>query len=187
LLCREEEELKRIPYEDEMNLCDYLVSYLETLLPATVTTTSPSSTEAISAPSTNGNGSFDGMKVLVRKEEEYSTVAIQKKKGKKKSGNSQRDVISHGVDTLESFSLLDITPPNTVTNVPTAIEALKAKKATYQGLERGAVETLASKLRSEREKKSAEESKRKPKAASVFNLEQDFPDLALASPTTETP
>ena len=179
--------MKRIPYEDEMNLCDYLVSYLETLLPSTAT----SSAEVVSTPSTNGNSSssssFDGMKVLVRKEEEYSTVAAPKKKGKKKSGNSQRDVISHGVDTLESFSLLDIAPPNAVTNVPAAIEALQAKKATYQGLERGAVETLASKLRNEREKKSAEESKRKPKASSVFNLEQDFPDLALASPATETP
>jgi hypothetical protein len=179
--------LKRIPYEDEMNLCDYLVSYLETLLPSTAA--SPSSAEVISA-SASGNASsssFDGMKVLVRKEEEYSTVAVQKKKGKKKSGNSHRDIISHGVDTLESFSLLDIAPPSSVTNVPTAIEALRAKKATYQGLERGAVETLASKQRAEREKKSAEESKKKPKGASVFNLEQDFPDLAIATPATETP
>lgn len=179
--CREEEELKRIPYEDEMNLCDYLVSYLETLLPA-----SSSATDAVSATPTNAtNSSFDGMKVLVRKDEEYSTVAVQKKKSKKKAGNSQRDVISHGVDTLESFSLLDITPPTTVATVPTTIDALKAKKTTYQGLERGAVETLASKLRNEREKKVADESKKRPKT-SGFNLERDFPDLAIATPAIET-
>lgn len=166
-----------------MNLCDYLVSYLETLLPTTSTTA-----EAVSAtPVTSAGSSFDGMKVLVRQDEEYSTVAVQKKKSKKKAGNSQRDIISHGVDTLESFSLLDITPPTSITNVPSAIEALKAKKTTYQGLERGAVETLASKLRNEREKKAAaaDESKKRTKT-SGFNLERDFPDLAIASSTNET-
>jgi len=30
---REEEEAKKIPYEDEMALCDYLVNYLKVSLP----------------------------------------------------------------------------------------------------------------------------------------------------------
>jgi hypothetical protein len=173
-----------------MNLCDYLVSYLETLLPSTSTlnTEHDSNTGISSSSSTSSlpSSGFDGMKVLVRADEEYSTVAIQKKKSKKKAGNSQREIISHGVDTLDSFSLLDIPPPSTVAGVPVALHALRAKKESYQGLERGAVETLASKMKSEREKKSAEEAKKRPKASSGFSLERDFPDLAItaAAPTT---
>jgi hypothetical protein len=117
------------------------------------------------------------MKVLVRTEEDFSQVTVQKKKSKKR-GNQQKETITHGVDTLESFSLLDISPPSTVSTVATAIEALKAKKSYYQGLERGAVESIASKLKAEREKNAASEKKSSKK--SVFNLEVDFPDLAIA-------
>jgi hypothetical protein len=163
-----------------MNMCDYLVSYLETLLPTPTQGTLPTDVTP-SASSTAPSTGFDGMKVLVRADEEFSTVATQKKKSKKKAGNSQREVISHGVDTLDSFSLLDISPPNTLANVPTAIDALKAKKVSYQGLERGAVETVATKLKNEREKKTAEEAKKRPKASSGFSLERDFPDLAIAA------
>lgn len=128
------------------------------------------------------------MKVLVRNEEEFSTVAQNKKKNnKKKGGNNRQDTISHGVDTLESFSLLDIQPPRNTSSVQHTINLLKLKKVSYQKLERGAVETLATKLKNERENK-VKENKKQSKAHD-FNLEVDFPDLLLnsSSPVVSAP
>lgn len=178
---REEEELKRIPYEDEINLCDYLVTYLESKFPQT--NSSNSNNDSLN----NNNSqldSFNGMKILVRNEEEFSTVAQQnKKKNKKKGGNNRQETISHGVDTLESFSLLDIQPPRNTSSVQHTVNLLKLKKASYQRLERGAVETLASKLKNERETQMKEN--KKQSKAHDFNLAVDFPDLAFNTTTSE--
>jgi hypothetical protein len=177
LLCREEEELKRIPYEEEMNLCDYLISYLETNF-----ITKESSTSAAADESSPAQPEVvDGMRVHRRSDEDFSAVVNSKsKRGKKKGGgNQKRDVISHGVDTLDSFSLLEVQPPLTAVAVPAAVDQLKAKKESYQGLARGAVESLASKIKAEREKTVKEQTKGKSSAKSVFNLENDFPDLAI--------
>lgn len=175
----EEEELKRVPYEEEMLLCDYLVTYLESnFLPkddaATNGTTSSANGGAVA--------SLDGMKVLKRDEAEFGAMGNSKKRGKKKGGNNaaKRDVITHGVDTIDSFAMLEIVPPSSVSAVQTAIDQLKAKKASFSTMERGQVESIASKMRaSEKEKNKATEGGAAKKNKSVFNLEADFPDLAI--------
>lgn len=158
-----------------MNLCDYLVTYLESKFPQSNLNNNDNTHH------NNINSqldSFNGMKIHVRNEEEFSTVAQNKKKNNKKKGGSNRqETITHGVDTLESFSLLDIQPPRNTSTVQHTINLLKLKKSSYQKLERGAVETLATKLKNERENK-IKESKKQTKAHD-FNLEVDFPDLAF--------
>jgi uncharacterized coiled-coil DUF342 family protein len=174
----EEEELKRVPYEEEMLLCDYLVTYLEShFLPkddAAVNGDAPTSAAAVA--------SLDGMKVLKRDEAEFGAMGSSKKRGKKKGGANaaKRDVITHGVDTIDSFAMLEIVPPSSVSGVQTAIDQLKAKKASFSTMERGQVESIASKMRaSEKEKNKVAAEGGSKKAKSVFNLEADFPDLAI--------
>ena len=114
---------------------------------------------------------LNGLQLYQRNDEEFSTVASQNKKksNKKKGGNNRSEVLSHGVDTLDSFSLLDIQPPRNIASIQQTINLLKLK--------RGAIETLATRLKNERENK-IKESKKEPKVHN-FNLEVDFPDLAF--------
>mmetsp|Transcript_2969 Transcript_2969/g.4497 ORF Transcript_2969/g.4497 Transcript_2969/m.4497 type:complete len:496 (+) Transcript_2969:73-1560(+) len=176
-------ELARIPYEEEINLCDYLVTYLETFVDTSKSTGS-ADTAANSSQAAAVEG-FAGMKVLKRDQEDFAVLGNSKKRGKKKGGgNTKKDVISHGVDTIDSFAMLDVVPPTNVQGVPAAIEQLKEKKTYYQGLERGAVESISSRLRNEKEKKAAAEGKKKT-GKTVFNLESDFPGLTVAEVTAK--
>lgn len=170
----EAEELARIPYEDEMNLCEHLSVYLRGLAPTKDAETDPSA----SAASTTPNTVFQGMKVLSRDTEDYAVLGGSKKgKGKKKGGsNTKKETIGHSMDTLSSFALLQITPPTVLSQVPASIEALQQKKASYQGIERGSVPTMAE-LQEARQGKAAG-STSKPTKAKDFSLEADFPTLA---------
>lgn len=172
------EELAKIPYEDEMKLCDYLVQYLEKAFPVEPISSSPATANG-SANVAEEVAVTSGMRVLQREFEDY-TIGDTKKRGKKKGGNNSKKTgtISHSVDTLEYFSLLDIPPPSTVTAVATAIESLKAKKVFYQGTERGAIPSLADRnAAAARTKNATNTSKESTSHASKFSLEQDFPTL----------
>ena len=178
---REEEELKRVPYEEEMLLCDYLVTYLQSNFTNKdgAATASPAS----SSSGSSGAVSQDGLKVHRRDDLEFAALKTTQKRGKKKGGANaaKKDVITHGVDTLDSFAMLEVVPPSTVSGVEAAIEQLRAKKEAFSTMERGQVESIASKMRATEKAKmeSAGGSGKKGQAKSVFNLESDFPDLAI--------
>ncbi len=182
---REEEELKRIPYEDEQNLCEHLTTYLRTLQ------SEVDSSEATSIDNSATNtGVFSGMKVLTRSDDDFLIIGGNKGKGKKKGGknNAKKDAIVHSIDTLNSFSLLQISPPNAVSQIPDTLEALKAKKLYFKGIERGSVPTIA-----EIQKSRASSQQKQSSSASSreFTLEADFPALAVGTKdsvttTTET-
>lgn len=155
-----------------MNLCDNLMVYLKGLMPEKEV---GNSTAASSAASTTG--SFQGMKLLSRDDEDYAVLGGKKGKGKKKGGNNgKKEVIGHSMDTLSSFSMLQIAPPTMVSQIPTAVEALEQKKSFYQGIERGAVPTMAELAESRQGKPSgASSSKSKSKD---YSLDADFPTLS---------
>ncbi len=166
-MLREEEELKRIPYEDEINLCDYLVNYLQSIKPQ-----DDQPVDSNSSASTSSTAVPEGLVLFQRMDNEFLNLNVTKKRGKKKGGsNAKRDVIVHGVDTVKSFALLNISPPATSTAILSAIEQLQSKKTYYQGLERGAVPSIMT-----RHKESGE-SQQLAKSKTVFNLDADFPGL----------
>lgn len=140
------------------------------------------SSEETAPPSTPAT-SMEGLKVLVRSNEDFAVGNFQKR-GKKKGGanSKKKDVLVHGVDTIDSFAMLNIVPPANIAAVPETVEKLKQKKTFYQSQERGAVPTIASRLEAERNSKNHEQTGGKTK--SVFNLEADFPDLKLAGTNT---
>lgn len=159
-----------------MQLCDYLVAYLESNF---VAKDSSGATEG-AANGTSEVTPLDGMKVFKRDDVEFAALGGTKKRGKKKGGGNaaKRDVITHGVDTIDSFAMLEIVPPSSVSGVQTAIDQLKAKKEAFSKMERGQVESISSKMRNEKKKADGAGTDKK-KAKTVFSLEQDFPDLAV--------
>jgi uncharacterized coiled-coil DUF342 family protein len=173
---QEEEEAKRIPYEDEMNLCEHLITYLANFKEKEEVEATASSDSVAAAA-----GVFAGMKLLTRGDDDYAVLGKKKEKApKKKSGASaKKDIISHSMDTLDSFSLLQIDPPTTVSQVAAAVEALRAKKASFQGLPRGAVPTIAEQLRARQAAATAAAAGNGAKKGKAFALE-DFPSLAAA-------
>lgn len=170
---REAEELARIPYEAEMNLCDNLSVYLRGLLPEKEAGAGASSGAAAAA-----GPSMQGMKLLSRDTEDYAVLGGSKKgKGKKKGGNGKKETVGHSMDTLASFAMLQITPPTTVSQIAGSLEALEAKKESYQGIERGSVPTMAE-LAEARQGKVSSGSSKPAKKTKDYSLEADFPSLA---------
>lgn len=176
-----EEELKRIPYEEEINLCDFLIQYLQTkLLNSHSGDASASKTAAAAADPAVLSERFAGLKLMVRSQDEYLAPAVTKQAPKKRAekNNHSRETVVHTVDTLTSFSHLEVAPPNSLSTVATAVLELQAKKAFYQSQERGAVPTIADKVKAERAPAAAAAVvSSKPAAKTVFSLENDFPAL----------
>ncbi|CAE7630956.1 unnamed protein product, partial [Symbiodinium microadriaticum] len=132
----EEEELKRVPYEEEMLLCDYLITYLQSnFVNRDGAGTSATATDSIAS---SGEPGLDGMKVHRRDELEFSALKTTQKRGKKKGGANaaKKDVITHGVDTIDSFAMLEVVPPSSVSGVQAAIDQLRAKKEIFSNMER---------------------------------------------------
>jgi uncharacterized coiled-coil DUF342 family protein len=141
---KEEEEAKKIPYEEEQNLCDYLAGYLER---------------------TYITGETDGPKVAAKKqdivavkEDPFAGMAAHKKdqdveyfgkgKGQKKKRTRAPKKPSAGpftlnVDSFEQFGLLQLSPPTSLEMVAGVIKALKEKKEWYKLQPRGSVPTAA--------------------------------------------
>ncbi len=150
-LAFEAEEAKKIPYEEEMTLCDHLVAYLETNFLNT---------------SAKGGSKVEAEKPVIQEDDEYEGKVLVIKKnvtedflpgrkggkkhrsgkgkggggngiGKKKSNRS--DAIVHSLDTVDSFTIVSVEAPNNKAAVPATIDALKAKKVWYSEQPRGSI------------------------------------------------
>lgn len=151
----EEEEAKKIPYEEEQALCDYLADYLER---------------------TYITGGEEGPKVAVKKEE---IVAVKddpfagfkpvkkddeaeyfgKGKGKKKRQRAPKKTEAAGpftlnVDSFEQFGLIGLNPPTSRAEVEKSIKDLREKKDWYKQQPRGSVPS-AKDIRKQNEKAAA--------------------------------
>jgi len=193
---REEEYAKKIPYEEEMQLCDYLLGYLTTNFLNSSATDSSSETQSNESNNTASSKVFEGMQVVGKsdKSENYLALGGKKKKGGKKGPKRiKNDKIVLSIDTIETFSLLKLEPPATLTSVPSTVEALKAKKQYFSTLPRGEIESIAEinqkyenqnferadRRDREKENKPKSEKKRQQtrKNAPEFSLADEFPSL----------
>lgn len=146
----EEEEAKKIPYEEEQALCDYLADYLER------TYLSGKSEE-------NGDGKkqdvvavkedpFAGFQPVSKKvEDDYFSKGKSKKKRVRSAKNTGGGPFTLSVDTFEQFGLLMLSPPTSVEQVENSIKELREKKEWYKQQPRGTVPT-ANEIRKASEK-----------------------------------
>jgi len=151
----EEEELKRVPYEEEMDLCAYLANYLQTTYCKNV---SEADTKTEDSATT---GEFEGL-VLSGKnagkdhEDDYLSLnrstGKKKGRGKKRGGMKVNEKIMLVPETIEIFALLGLEPPSTVSGVIDTVKSLKEKQKWFATLERGALPSI-------RDKQKAEEAK----------------------------
>jgi uncharacterized coiled-coil DUF342 family protein len=156
----EAEELKRVPYEEEMELCEYLSNYLETTYGKHVNHDSQINSDEADISLA---GEFEGL-VLSGKnagrdhEDDYlslnKTTGKKKGRGKKKGGLKINDKIMLVPETIEMFALLELEPPSTINGVSDTVKKLQEKKTWFCTLPRGKVPSL-------REKQRADEAKQK--------------------------
>lgn len=145
------------PYQNEKDMCAGLTVYLQTLLGETVEKPNVSlRTSDKTAPSLKAN---DTTRVIEEKGQAigksatddslfgdlaFSDFVKKNSKSKAKKGrrgsaapagdspsNEDSSLKPHSIDYLTAFSKLDIKPPNKMSEVRTALEAVKAKAAFY--------------------------------------------------------
>ena len=181
----EEAELARHPYEEEMHICDFLVTYLSTKFVADSKGDSPSTaTTTATAPSADSVSAFAGMKSLKRDDDETFMGGVVKKKGKKKGGQNSKEDITHTHESLEQFSSIGVTAPAKISSVSETLTELAQKKEYFNGLQRGAIPSLKT-IRAKKNNAKAvggSGGKSDKKAASkktIFNMESksEYPGL----------
>jgi uncharacterized coiled-coil DUF342 family protein len=140
----EEEESKKIPYEAEQALCDYLADYL-------------TKTYLIDKANQNADGSkkeevvvvkddpFAGLKPVTKKNEEEEYFGKGKGKKKRDRSNKKQDKalgpFTLSVDTFEQFGLIGMNPPTTLEMVEPKVKELREKKEWFAKQPRGSVPT----------------------------------------------
>ena len=152
---KEEEEAKKVPYEEEMSLCDYLADYL---------TRTYLSDAKKSNDDSNGkkdvvevkDDPFAGFKPINKKSEDVflQMGGKQKKTRNRAAKKKPLATFTLNVDSFEQFGLLNLTPPTSLDMVENSIEELKAKKEWYSQQPRGSVPT-AQDIRKANEKAAA--------------------------------
>ena len=135
---REEEEAKKIPFEEEMALCDYLANYLKSTFLTEKEAGGAAAAVAAAAPSASFE--HDGMTLQAFKredEEEERWVGGGKKKKERKpagaegGGKKKNSSLTHSPELLASFALLKLDAPSKKEGVEAAVVALKEKKEWY--------------------------------------------------------
>jgi len=161
----EEEEAKKIPYEAEQALCDYLADYLErTYLKGKSEGGDGDSAEKKVDVVEVKDDPFAGFKPVTKKDDDAyfaSAASTGGKKAKKKRGREakkQQDTTAGpfklSVDTFEQFGLISMSPPTSVEQVPKVVKDLREKKEWYKQQPRGSVPT-ALEIRKANEKAAA--------------------------------
>ncbi|CAJ1951202.1 unnamed protein product [Cylindrotheca closterium] len=184
----EEEELKKVPYEEEQGLCEYLADYLErTYLGGTSTKDEEAKKEDVIAVK---DDPFAGFKPVSKKDEEEEFMS--KGKGKKKRQRQQKKDVAApftlNLDSFEQFGLIGMSPPTKLGEVEGSVKALREKKEWFKNQPRGSVPT-AKDIRKQNEKAASKlrQSSGPSKGAAPkgkFNLSsEDFAPLGKGSST----
>jgi len=157
---KEEEEAKKIPYEEEMALCDYLAEYLTRTHLTDPEDQKKKQQEELEKKKKADvvavkDDPFAGFKPVKKKSDD---VFLKMGKGKKKRDRSSAKkkkeeavTFTLSVDSFEQFGLINLTPPTSLDQVEKSVEDLRAKKKWYSGQPRGSVQT-AQDIRKAREK-----------------------------------
>lgn len=187
---KEEEELKKVPYEEEMALCDYLTDFLTKtyLQDSNKKKTEEKKVDVVPVK----DDPFAGFKPMKKNDDE---VFLQMGKGKKRrqrgskkeKKNNKEAPFTLNLDTFDQFGLLSLTPPTSLDMVENSVTELQAKKKWYSEQPRGSVLT-ATDIRKANAKigsnSSAEGSSKSPqkkvgKGGGAFSLsEDDFAPLS---------
>lgn len=145
LKATEEEEAKKIPYEEEMYMCTLLADQLTKSFLAGETSDKKDADATTPDVVALKDDPFAGFTPLKKNDDE---VFLQHGKGKKKprvraSKKKAPPMFKLSVDYYEQFGLLNLTPPTSVETVQQAVDELKAKKEWYSKQARGSVPTVA--------------------------------------------
>ncbi|CAK4077746.1 unnamed protein product [Aphanomyces euteiches] len=129
-----EKELAKIhPYQDEQDLCQSLIVYLEKTYGKELKASSDAA--AASAASSTVSVELDGLKPFKRDDEDFFATKKVGKKGKKASTGSastkKEAKLVLPLAQLQSFATVGLTPPAFVSAVAESIEAIKAKKEWF--------------------------------------------------------
>ena len=153
----EAEEAKKIPYEEEQALCEFLADYLErTYLKKDNGADDKNDTknDVVEVK----DDPFAGMKSLGKKDDEDEYFGKGKGRKKRNRQSKKQDSLAGpftlSVDTFEQFSLIELSPPTSVAQVENSVKELREKKEWYKQQERGSVKT-AQQIRKENEKAAA--------------------------------
>jgi uncharacterized coiled-coil DUF342 family protein len=151
----EEEELKKIPYEAEQGLCDYLADYLERtyLNGGESAQAEEKKKEDVIAVT---DDPFANFKPMGKKDDD---VFFSKGKEKKKRQRQAKKQATAGpfilnVDSFEQFGLISLTPPTNLGEVEKSVKDLREKKEWYKKQPRGSVPTSKD-IRKQNEKAAA--------------------------------
>ncbi|CAH0481739.1 unnamed protein product [Peronospora belbahrii] len=124
-----EKEMAKIhPYQHEMDLCDALVTFLETNYAKELKEGDCKVTETSSV-----TVELDGMKPLKREEEDFIVLGGGKKekKGRQSKKSKKPTKLVLPLAQLEAFSTVGLLPPAAVDAVPESMAAVKAKKVWF--------------------------------------------------------
>lgn len=147
--------MKKIPYEEEMALCDYLADYLtKTYLTDKKASKDEKKTEVIAVK----DDPFAGFKPMKREEAVFFRKDGKGKKPRQRHAKKEKKMnkatpFNLNIDSFEQFGLLNLTPPTKLDMVESSVEELKAKKKWYSEQPRGSVPT-ATEIRKAKEKEA---------------------------------
>jgi uncharacterized coiled-coil DUF342 family protein len=154
-----EEEAKKIPYEEEQALCDYLADYLERTYLTGKTEESKETGKKQDIVAVKEDP-FAGLTSVSKKGEDDEYFGKGKGKKKRVRTAKKQDQVAGpftiSVDTFEQFGLLALSPPTSIEQVPNSIKELREKKEFYKQQPRGSVPTAAD-IRKANEKAAAKQ------------------------------
>ena len=145
----EAEEAKKIPYEEEQALCDFLADFLErTYLGVD---NKGANAEAVvvvkkDTPVVVTDDPFAGLLAMKQKENAETEEFFSKKdKHKKKRVRQPKEVANFtlSVDVFEQFNMIQMSPPINMEQVPASVKELREKKEWYKAQPRNSVPTAA--------------------------------------------
>ncbi len=194
-LAYEAEEAKKIPYEVEMALCDQLLAYLETNFFSKTVKGRDSTASKIEAekPTVQEDDEYEGKVLIVKKRDTEDFLPGRKggKKNRARKGNGVGkkkdkcgDAIVHNLDTVDSFTMVSVAPPNNKGAVPATIEALRAKKQWYSEQPRGSIAKEAAVVPAST-KNGQQRKKTEDFPVPVITDEEAFPSLPGAKKDTD--
>jgi uncharacterized coiled-coil DUF342 family protein len=178
----EEEELKKIPYEAEQTLCDYLADYLE----RTYLNVNGGGSAAKAEEKKKGDviavtdDPFASFKPMGKKDDDVFFSKGKEKKKRQRQGKKQTIAgpFILNVDSFEQFGLVSLTPPHNRGEVEQSVKDLREKKEWFKKQPRGSVPTSKD-IRKQNEKAAAKlrqgpaSSKATTPAKGKFSLSND--------------
>lgn len=155
LKLKEEEEMKKIPYEEEQALCDYLADYLERTYLSPDSAPSAKVVAAKEEIVAVKEDPFAGMTAVNKKaDEEYFGKGKAKKKRQRAPKKTDEKPFTLNVDSFEQFGLIGLNPPTSLEMVEASVKELREKKEWYKQQPRGSVPT-AKDIRKQNEKNAS--------------------------------